>query len=88
MLRKLRDTKTEDLISGKEYSAWLRRRFERVYPGPGLAAGNSGGKRVRLHGAGAGGSDEEIGEVEWEGGGKEAVRTAPSLEEILRSTMN
>jgi len=53
-----------------------------------LAAGNSGGKRVRLHGAGAGGSDEEIGEVEWEGGGKEAVRTAPSLEEILRSTMN
>ncbi|KAG0131912.1 hypothetical protein HOY82DRAFT_472075, partial [Tuber indicum] len=32
LLRKLWDTETEDLISGKEYSARLRRQFERIYP--------------------------------------------------------
>ena len=55
---------------------------------PGWAAGNSDKKKMRLDSAGAGGSDEEMDEVEWEGGGKEAVRSAPSLEEILRSTTN
>jgi len=91
LLRKLRDTETEDLISGKEYSARLRRQFERIYPVPEWAAGGSDRKRVRLDGAGGGGgssSDEEMGGVEEEGGDEEAVRSAPSLEEILRSTTN
>ena len=85
LLRKLRDTEAEDLVSGKEYSARLRRQFERIYPVPEWAAGDSNRKRVRLDGSS---SDEEMGGVEEEGGDREAVRSAPSLEEILRSTTN
>jgi len=55
---------------------------------PGWAAGNSDKRRARLDGPGAGGSDEQMDEVEGEGGGKEAVRSAPSLEETLSSTTN
>jgi len=41
-------SETKDLIGGKEYSAWLGKQFERVYPVPGWAAGNSDRRRVRL----------------------------------------
>ncbi|KAG0634141.1 WD40-repeat-containing domain protein [Tuber brumale] len=90
LLRKLRDTETEDLISGKEYSARLRRQFERIYPMPEWAVNDSVRKKARLHGAGVGSSDEEMDGVgvEEEGGDQEALRSAPSLEEILRSTTN
>ncbi|PWW79946.1 WD40 repeat-like protein [Tuber magnatum] len=90
LLRKLRDTETEDLISGKEYSARLRRQFERIYPVPEWAISDPDRKRVGLDGAGVGSSDEDMGGVgaEEEGGDQEAVRSAPSLEEILRSTTN
>lgn len=87
LLRKLRDTESEDLISGKEYSARLRRQFERIYPVPEWAAASGGSDRRRRKRVGLDGSssDEEMGGVE-EGGDEEAVRSAPSLEEILRST--
>ena len=87
LLRKLRDTESEDLISGKEYSARLRRQFERIYPVPEWAAAGGGSDRRRRKRVGLDGSssDEEMGGVE-EGGDEEAVRSAPSLEEILRST--
>ncbi|KAG0138544.1 WD40-repeat-containing domain protein [Tuber indicum] len=90
LLRKLRDTETEDLISGKEYSARLRRQFERIYPVPDWAVSDSVRKKARLHGVGAGSSDEEMDGVgvEEEDGEQEALRSAPSLEEILRSTTN
>ena len=83
-------SESEDLISEKVYSVWLRKQFERFYSVRGWAAGNSDKKRVRLDGAGAGGGDAEMDEVEGEGegGGKEAARYASSLEEILRSTTN
>ncbi|KAG0136494.1 hypothetical protein HOY82DRAFT_478974, partial [Tuber indicum] len=32
LLRKLRDTETEDLVSGKEYFARLHRQLEGIYP--------------------------------------------------------
>jgi len=80
LLRKLRETESEDLISGKEYSARLRRQFERIYPVPEWAAGGSD-RRKR----GSSSSDEEMGGVEEEGEDKEAVGSAPSLGEILRS---
>ncbi|PUU82712.1 WD40-repeat-containing domain protein [Tuber borchii] len=83
LLRKLRDTESEDLISGKEYSARLRRQFERIYPVPEWAAAAGGSDRRKRGGSS---SDEEMGGVEEEGGDEEAVRSAPSLEEILRST--
>ena len=87
LLRKLRDTESEDLISGKEYSARLRRQFERIYPVPEWAAASGGSDRRRRKRVGLDGSssDEEMGGME-EGGDEEAVRSAPSLEEILRST--
>ena len=90
LLRKLRDTETEDLISGKEYSAQPGRQFERIYPVPEWAAGGSDRKRVRMDSAGGAGScsDGVRGGVEEECRDKEAVRSAPSLEEALRSTTN
>ena len=33
-LRKLRNTESEDLVNGKEYTKRLRRQFERLYPAP------------------------------------------------------
>ena len=55
---------------------------------PGWATSNSDKRRGRLDGPGAGGSHEQMDEAEGEGGGKETVRSAPSLEETLSSTTN
>ncbi|KAG0133401.1 hypothetical protein HOY82DRAFT_641040 [Tuber indicum] len=61
LLRNLWDTEAEDLITGKGYSAQLRRQFDRIYPVPEWAVGSSDRK-------------------------KEALRSAPRIEEILSST--
>ncbi|KAG0136481.1 hypothetical protein HOY82DRAFT_624852 [Tuber indicum] len=82
LLRKFRDTETEDLVSGKEYFARLHRQFEKIYPVP--------KKKARLYGTGAGSIGEEMDGVgvEEKAGEQEALRSAPSHEEILRGTTN
>ncbi|KAG0636821.1 hypothetical protein HOY80DRAFT_325030 [Tuber brumale] len=79
LLRNLQDTRTEDLISGKEDSARLHRQFERIYPVLEWAAGGLDRKRVRLDGAGGAGSSsgEDVGWVEEEVGDREATHKAP-----------
>lgn len=86
-MRKLRDTETDDFITGKEYARRLRRQFERIYPVPDWALPPKTTRRRRRSSASSASDafDSEM-EIDEDSSSSPNSLSAPPLAALLATT--
>ncbi|KAH6619174.1 WD40-repeat-containing domain protein [Chaetomium sp. MPI-SDFR-AT-0129] len=83
-LRKLRNTETEDVVSGTEYAKRLRQQYLRLYPLPEWAQDATAGSKRRRRRSSAGSDSASGSDVELDSDGEEIDNAPLPLDAFLR----